>query len=120
MLTLITVNYNCADRTLALLRSLEKQTNTQFSVIVVDNDSSPDDRALLGAYAPSSPLALDIIYSDRNRGYSGGNNLAVRKALAAGALWTLLINPDTEVGPEFVGAVLKLDADEPVIWGIPL
>ena len=118
-LTLITVNYNCADRTLALLRSLEKQTNQQFSVIVVDNDSVPRDRELLGEYASASPLALDVIYSAQNRGFSGGNNLALRKALASGAVWTLLINPDTEVGPEFVQQILALDV-EPVMWGIPL
>src|SRR5687767_7721506 len=83
-ITIVTVNYNCASNTIALLRSLEQQEDTRFSVIVVDNDSRAEDRALLGEYAAGSPLALDIIYSDTNRGFSGGNNLAIRKALAQG------------------------------------
>jgi len=120
MLVIITVNYNCAERTLRLLRSLERQTNRQFSVIVVDNDSRSADRAALGAYAAVSPLALDILHSRTNLGFSGGNNLAIRKALAQGASWTLLINPDTEVGPEFVARIHQATDDEPAVWGLPL
>jgi len=120
MLTLITVNYNCADRTLRLLRSLERQTNAQFSIIVVDNDSRPADRAALGAYATASPLALDIIHAPSNLGFSGGNNLAIRKALAQGTVWTLLINPDTDVGPEFIARIHQATDDEPAVWGLPL
>lgn len=120
MLVLITVNYNCAERTLRLLRSLERQTNTQFSVIVVDNDSRQSDRAALGAYAAASPLTLDLMHAGTNLGFSGGNNLAIRKALAQGAAWTLLINPDTEVGPEFTARIHQAIDDEPAVWGLPL
>ncbi len=117
-LTLITVNFNNARATMDLLRSLERQTARNFDVIVVDNDSAPDDRALLGSYIASSPLRLDIIYSDRNRGFSGGNNLAIRKALAQGSEWLLLINNDTTVQPDFI-ALLALP-NTPAIVGLPL
>lgn len=120
MLTIITVNFNCADETLGLLRSLERQDNTQFSVIVVDNDSRPEDRTKLGAYAANSRLTLDIIYSDTNRGFSGGNNLAIRKALAQNVPWMLLLNPDTIAPVDLVGRLHQLIDDEPAIWGLPL
>ncbi len=120
MLTFITVNYNNAAATVALLRSLERSTRKDFAVIVVDNDSRPDDRAMLGQYAASSPLQLDIIYSERNRGFSGGNNLGIRKALAQQATWVLLINNDTTVGEEFVDRLSQQLNDTPALIGVPL
>lgn len=117
MLTLITINYNGAGDTIALLRSLESQTNKQFSVIVVDNASEPEDRAQLGEYAATSPLMLDIIYSDTNRGFSGGNNLAIRKALAQKSEWILLINNDTTVEADFI---TSLPLDTPGLIGLPI
>lgn len=119
-LTLITVNYNNARATVELLRALEQQTEKDFDIIVVDNDSAPDDRALLGEYATSSSLRLDIIYSDTNRGFSGGNNLAIRKALAQGSEWLLLINNDTTVEPNFIEILKSNTPQEPCIAGIPL
>src|SRR5688572_28475936 len=120
MITLITVNYNCASSTLKLLQSLEQQSDKRFAVIVVDNDSSSEDRELLGSYASTSPLNLDIIYSDTNRGFSGGNNLAIRKALAGESQWLLLINPDTTVEEDFVAKLISQTPQEPAVVGIPL
>src|SRR4051812_34503995 len=120
MLTLITVNFNSAEHTIGLLKSLERQTEKGFDVIVVDNDSTPEDRALLGQYASSSPLRLDIIYSDTNRGFSGGNNLAIRKALAQESQWVLLINPDTTVDVDFIIQVRPRLHEKPCIIGFPL
>src|SRR5258708_5690645 len=115
-LTLITVNYNCAKHTLELLKSLEHQTDKEFDVIIIDNDSAPQDRALLGEYATSSPLKLDIIYSQTNRGYAGGNNIGIRKALAQESEWVVLINPDTTVSPDFIASLPQ----EEGIVGLPL
>lgn len=121
MITVITVNYNSSAHTMELLRSLERQTNGQFAVIVVDNDSRPEDRAALTAFAATSRLALDIIVSDRNRGFSGGNNLALRKATAQGGDWFLLLNPDTTVTADFIGALQsRLAGEEPCILQLPL
>lgn len=119
-LTLITLNFNNARATVDLLRSLERQTVRSFAVIVVDNDSAPEDRAVIGSYATSSPLRLDVIYSDRNRGFSGGNNLAIRKSIAQGGEWLLLINNDTTVDPDFIATLMAQQAPTPAIVGIPL
>jgi GT2 family glycosyltransferase len=120
MLTLITVNYNNARGTVGLLKSLEEQTDGYFDVIVVDNDSSPDDRAMLGQYAVTSKLSLDVIYSDRNRGFSGGNNIAIRKALEQGSEWLMLINNDTTVSADFIVQLRRQLPDEPSLVSLPL
>jgi hypothetical protein len=119
-LTLITVNYNNADATIGLLRSLEKQLNSGLDVMVVDNDSAEADRAKLGEYAINSPLRLDIIYSETNRGFSGGNNLAIRKALTQKVEWILLINNDTTVESDFIERLSAQLTNEPCVAGVPL
>ena len=120
MLTCITVNYNGADATIGLLKSLEAQTGTDFDIIVVDNDSRESDRVRLAAFASASPLRLDVIYSERNRGFSGGNNLGIRKALAQGSEWIMLINPDTVVGPTFIHELRSRLPAEPALVGLAL
>lgn len=120
MITLITVNYNNAGATMGLLRSLELQSDREFDIIVVENGSSPGDRAELGAYAATSPLNMDLLLSETNRGFSGGNNLAIRKALAQGSTWLMLINNDTTVTPDFIARVRAQLPDEPSIVGIAL
>lgn len=120
MITLVTVNYNNARATKRLLESLESQTDSDFDIIVVDNDSKPEDRALLGEYAASSSLKLDIIHSDRNRGFSGGNNLAIRKALAQDSEWILLINNDTIATADFIAGLKSRLPAEPAIVAVPL
>ena len=118
-MTIITVNFNGSGDTIDLLKSLERQTDRNFDVIVVDNDSSPDERAALSAYAATSPLRLDVIYSDRNRGFSGGNNLGVQKAFAQNTDWMVMLNNDTTVEPCYISE-LRLSLSIPALVALPL
>jgi hypothetical protein len=121
MISIITVNFNNAEATEKLLRSLERQTDTAFDVFVVDNASATEDRAQLGAHATTSPLALDILHSTTNRGFSGGNNLAIRKALEQGSKWLVFLNNDTEVPEDFIAELRRELSDIPTaVVGIPL
>lgn len=119
MITIIVVNYNSASHTIELLRSLERQSDPEYTVIVVDNDSQPTDREQLGAYAATTPLHLDIIYSSTNRGFSGGNNLGIRKALAQKSEWVVLLNPDTTVKEHFVSGIKAFTSCREGIVAIP-
>lgn len=119
-LTLVTVNYNGSADTLSLLSSLSRQSDTSFDVIVVDNDSSDADREALGAGAASSQLAVDVVYTGRNLGFSGGNNVGIRKALAQGAEWVVLINNDTTVGTDFIAQLRTSLPVQAAVVGIPL
>jgi hypothetical protein len=119
-LATIIVNFNGSADTVGLLQSLERQTERSFTVLVFDNDSLTDQRELLGTYAAASPLALDIVYSPENRGFAGGCNLGIRKALAQGAEWILLLNPDTTVSDGFIATLADVMPAEPGIVGLPL
>jgi hypothetical protein len=101
-ITCVTLNYDNAEATTRLLGSLEGQTDGNFDVIVVDNDSGLDDRERLGHAVERLRIRVDVIWNPTNRGFSGGNNDGIRKALTAGAEWVVLLNNDTEVDPDFV------------------
>ena len=98
-LVIITINYNSAANSIKLLESLKNQTSNNFEIIVVDNNS--DDVEKLMDYQTSE---TNIIYikNDRNLGYSGGNNVGIKKALENGADWVLLLNNDTWVESSFI------------------
>ena len=95
-MTAVLVNYGSADDTLACVRSLEASRYAALHVIVIDNHS-PD--ASGKRLARELPAGVEFIQSDRNLGFSGGNNLGIRRALDEGAEYILLINNDATLKP---------------------
>ena len=84
-LVAVVLNWNGGDDTLAALESLDG-----VATICVDNgseDGSPD------AVAARFP-GVELIRTGVNLGFSGGNNVGIRRALARGADWVLLLNND--------------------------
>src|SRR3990167_106213 len=98
-LTIITINHNRSENTIKLLESLKNQTEKDFEVIVIDNNSDN-----VGKLMDYETPETNIIYikNDRNLGYSGGNNAGIKKALENGADWVLLLNNDTWVESSFI------------------
>ncbi len=91
-LTIITINYNSSENTIKLLESLKKQTDKNFDVIVVDNNSKDIDRLMEHRTTEDNVIYLK---NDKNLGFSGGNNVGIKRALASGSDWVLLLNNDT-------------------------
>ena len=105
LVSIVTLNWNQAAVTCALLDSLAEVTYPRTEVIVVDNGSATDDVALLAAH-PSSPR---LVRCATNLGFTGGNNLGIRHAHGD---YVLLLNNDTEVEPDFLEPlVAALEAD---------
>lgn len=118
-LLVIIVNYRTAPLVIDCLRSLEPEVAAlpEARVVVVDNASGDDSAALLGAaiaehgwaaWASLMPLA-------DNRGFSAGNNAAIRPDLASpdAADYFLLLNPDTVVRPGALTALMSFMAEHP-------
>ena len=105
LVSIITVNYDHPEVTLALLATLRSVTYPTIEVIVVDNASPNDDPAILKASYPE----VIFIQSPTNLGFAGGNNLGIRQAKGK---YLLLINNDTEVEPGFLEPlVAKCESD---------
>ena len=75
-ISIITVNYNGLGMTIDLLHSIERQSYKNVEVFVVDNASKEDPSLYLSKNFPK----VRCIRSEKNLGFAGGNNLAVREA----------------------------------------
>ncbi|MCX6282918.1 MAG: glycosyltransferase family 2 protein [Bacteroidetes bacterium] len=105
LVSIITVNYNQPEVTLAFLDSIKLITYPSYEIIVVDNASPTKKPAILKEKHPD----IILIESKENLGFAGGNNLGIR--IAKGK-FHLLINNDTEVDPGFIEPLVsKLQMD---------
>lgn len=104
--SVITINYNQANVTGALLESLRKVTYPDVEVIVVDNFSIEDPTEYITQHFPE----VKFIRSEKNLGFAGGNNLGIE---AATGEYLLFLNNDTEVDPGFLEPLVQLFETHP-------
>lgn len=117
--SIITINYNGYRETAELLDSVKaslKQHSYRYEMIVVDNASATDDAARLEKEYPW----VKVVKSDRNLGFSGGNNLGVKHA---GGDYYLFINNDVTFDTDMIEPLLacfarseKIGAVSPSIY----
>lgn len=108
---IVIVNWNGRDDTLAAVRSCLALTYPAFTIAVVDNGSTNDSVPVLReAFAAEERVVL--LETGRNLGFAGGNNVAIREALARTAEYVWLLNNDTEVDPGALTSLVDaLEAD---------
>ena len=80
VVSIIILNYNGREDTLACLRSLEHLTYSNARVIVVDNGST--DGSVEAFRTQHSDFTL--IETGANLGFTGGNNVGIKSALGQG------------------------------------
>jgi GT2 family glycosyltransferase len=105
-LAAVVLNWNGGDDTLASLASLEE---LGVPVVCVDNGSTDGSPDAIAARFP----AVDLIRTGVNLGFAGGNNVGIRRALAGGADWVLLLNNDAVAEPGLPGALAAAAAARP-------
>lgn len=99
LVAVVIVGYNETDLVCGCLRSLARIEHRPLLVIYIDNASPEGTLARVQAEFPD----VVAIASGGNLGYCGGNNIGIDRALAAGAEYVLILNPDTVVcNPGFV------------------
>jgi GT2 family glycosyltransferase len=109
--SIVVVAHNHAQVLGACLGALDRAGLDPEAVrlIVVDNASRDGSAELVrdellardGRHTPGG-LPAELIALEANLGFTGGNNLALRQALADGDTFAYLLNPDTEVEPGFL------------------
>jgi GT2 family glycosyltransferase len=96
LISIITVNYNQADATIALLKSIYAYySNAILEIIVVDNGSAVN----CGQLFLKENKDIIFIRSETNLGFAGGNNLGID---AAKGDLLFFVNNDTEFTPNLL------------------
>jgi GT2 family glycosyltransferase len=104
--SIVIVSWNVCDLLRACLRSLPAAAgpDLQTETVVVDNASTDGSAGMVQAEFPQVRLLIQPV----NRGFTGGNN---RGIAAARGRTVLLLNPDTEMRPGSLAALVGyLDA----------
>lgn len=88
-LSIIIINWNSKDYLRGCLKSIAVNiSDLKFEILVIDNASYDGSAQMVAVEFPH----VSFIQSDRNLGFSGGNNRAVRQAKGS---FLLFLNPDT-------------------------
>ena len=108
---IVVLNWNGRAFTAACLRSLRRLTYPRVRVIVVDNGSTDGSVESVRTEFPE----VDVVPLERNIGFAAGNNVGIRKALDAGAVYVWLLNNDTEVDPDALSLLVAEAEKDPRI-----
>ena len=135
-------NWNGARRLGASVDSILRQSYKNFTLIIVDNGSTDDSRAVIEAYQQQDER-VRAIFRDKNYGYIGGVNPGFEQALAEGAAYAAPFNNDAIADKDWLkhlvhfldthenygiaactllhadGKTIDSTADQYTIWGIP-
>jgi len=105
-ISIIVVHYNSEKDTLDCLKSLKNVKTPDFKIttVVIDNGSLKNFN-LPGIYKQSN---FELIRSESNLGFTGGNNLGITYAREKyDPDYFLLLNNDTRVDPDFLNQLYK-------------
>jgi hypothetical protein len=99
----VIVNWMRPDDTLACLESVYQASLEGLACIVVDNGSTDDSiQRIKHAYPQAEMLALP-----ENRGFAGGYNAGIQRALETGASQIFLLNNDTILDKQAIPALAQ-------------
>jgi GT2 family glycosyltransferase len=101
--TIIILNWNGRDDTIACIESLQRLDYPNFDLIVVDNGSTDESVPAILQCFPD----LEIVQTGRNLGFAEGNNVGIRIALERGVDYVFLLNNDTVVHPSLVSELVS-------------
>lgn len=107
-ITVVVLAYNSATYMQGCLDELARSQGVELEVICVDNASADDSHAIAEAH-PATSLA---IRSEKNLGYSGGNNLGWQRGAAP---IVVFINPDCRVMPDTLAQLVRPMAEDDTI-----
>jgi GT2 family glycosyltransferase len=108
-LAIIVINWNKAPDTLHSLYMISLWSVLKTEVIVVDNGSSHEDLSLL----QNAKSRFQLITNVTNRGYAGGNNTGITRALREGFPYIMLLNSDATISELYVKQLLDCMKDSP-------
>lgn len=100
-LAIIIVSFNTCELTKKCIKSIfQSDSKLKFKIYLVDNHSSDQTISQIQQNFPQ----VEVIKSSQNLGFTGGNNLALKKIEAE---YVLLLNSDTEIQTGCLDVLVK-------------
>ena len=99
----VILNYNSANDSIALFKSLNEQGHRGLHILVIDNNSKDVDKRKLTENIPGA----NLIWNRKNLGYAAGNNLGIELALKAHADYIWILNPDIRVEKDALSILVE-------------
>ncbi|GGE09813.1 glycosyl transferase [Polymorphobacter glacialis] len=100
----MTVTFNSASVLPEFLASLDSQTNTNWTLIAVDNASSDDSVDQLAAWGDPR---LQLVRNPANVGFARATNQGLRMAMEQNIEWVLILNNDTSFSPDALAVLMQ-------------
>lgn len=92
-ISVIILNLNDSQTTINCLKSILKYTkNISFEIVVVDNGSHISEKLKLKNSLVTKNKNIKLVFSDRNLGFGGGNNLGIKESIGN---YLFILNNDT-------------------------
>ena len=115
-IAVVIVTYKCAALTIACLDSIRAERESfewPIRVVVVDN-ASGDLEQIQQAVARNGWSWVTLVAAPKNGGFAYGNNIGIERAYAQGQpAFIHLLNPDTEVRPGGIAALVRFLESHP-------
>lgn len=108
------LNWNQYDDTARCLQSLRESACRPAAIVVLDNGSEDGSGARLLTEFPE----ITLVRSESNCGFAEGNNRAARLLLDAGMDFIWVLNNDTRVEPDCLGALVQALAADPAAGAV--
>ncbi|MEK6945633.1 MAG: glycosyltransferase family 2 protein [Nanoarchaeota archaeon] len=108
--SVIAVNYNGKDDTLALIKSLKKTDYKNYDLIIIDNKSTNDSREALRKIR-----GITLIENKKNLGLAEGTNIGLREAIRRKSKYILTMNNDMEVKKNFLSILVESMESHPEV-----
>ncbi len=109
MVSIITLNWNGTNDTIAFLESTRKLSYRNYEILVCDMNSDVDPADKINSLQFPNTKVLSC---DANLGFAAGNNWGMRQAKGD---YFFIVNNDTEITPELIDLLLEPFAKDPSI-----
>lgn len=101
----------CVASVLQLERDAGPDLNVKLDVVVIDNGSKAEDWQAL--QASIDPNQVTLLRQERNLGFAGGHNVAIRRAIERHADYVWLVNSDALLAPDCMVKMVALMESDP-------
>ena len=112
---IITPTWNNEDYTIRCFESIAKNTKAPYKIIWVDNASEKESRKKVTNFLEKEDIPHIAILNDENKGFVGGTNQGIQKALEINPVYIVFQNNDTEVFDGWHESMIRVAESDPNI-----